>query len=138
MKLFDTNVLIVAMMPHREHHEQAIRTFKSAKDGGEAAISTHTLAELYNVLSGRLHVTPEQAFALIDRFTNDIEIVPLDQKGYMDAMRRVSSLGISGGVIFDALLAQCAVNHQCDALYTFNIKHFSRLGSDIAAIAREP
>ena len=138
MKLFDTNVLIAAMMPHREHYERAATTFETVQRAGEAAIGAHSLAEMYNVLTGRLLVNPKDANTLIKRYTSGLEIIELNASGYANAIARVSNLGISGGAIYDAILAECAVNRQCDTLYTFNIKHYSRFGADISDIAQEP
>jgi predicted nucleic acid-binding protein len=138
MKFFDTNVFVTAMLPKREFHDRAQTAFATARSKGEACISTHNLAEIYNVLTGRVLIDPVQAKQLMDLNLHDVEIISITTNHCQIALARVSSLGISGGVIFDAILAECAVQHQCDTLYTFNLKHFTRLGADITAIAREP
>ncbi len=51
---------------------------------------------------------------------------------------RVSKLNLVSGAIFDALIAQAALKANADQLLTFNAKHFSRLGEDIASIVVTP
>lgn len=138
MKLFDTNVVVAAIITKREFHERSYRAFLSSKQKSEACIGAHSLAEIYNTLSGRMKIPPLEAKKLMELNLQDIEVVNLGDSEYSAAIARVSNLGISGGVVFDALLAECAVKRECDTLYTFNLTHFTRLGADIKAIAREP
>jgi predicted nucleic acid-binding protein len=138
MNLFDTNVITTAMISKREGHDRARSIFSSSKANGRACISTHNLAEIYNVLTGRMLIPPLQANILIEQNLEGVHVLELQQQDYLNAIRRTSSLNISGGVIYDAIVAECAVRHQCEALYTFNLKHFTRLGADIVALAREP
>jgi predicted nucleic acid-binding protein len=138
MNLFDTNVITTAMTNKREGHERAKSVFAQSKAIGRACISTHNLAEIYNVLTGRMLIPPPQAKMLMERNLEGVEVISLNEQDYLNAIQRVSSLSIPGGVIYDAIIAECAIKRQCETLYTFNLKHFTRLGADITAIAREP
>jgi predicted nucleic acid-binding protein len=138
MNLFDTNVIIAAMLTHREHHEIAKRVFVEHRTAKTAAISNHSLAEVYNVLTGRVRIPPAQALQLMRLNLHGVEVVALEPTDYENALRRVSSLGLSGGVIFDALVAECALKIGAESLFTFNTQHFLRLGADVVQIAREP
>jgi len=44
-----------------------------------------------------------------------------------ESLRRVGSLGLRSGVIYDALHLASAEAAGCDSLYTFNLKDFRRL-----------
>jgi predicted nucleic acid-binding protein len=138
MNLFDTNVLIAAMLSHREHHEVAKRVFVQHRTAKTAAISSHSLAEVYNVLTGRVRIPPTQAMQLMQLNLRGVEVVALESTDYENALRRVSSLGLSGGVVFDALVAECTLKIGAEALLTFNTQHFLRLGPDVAKLVREP
>ena len=138
MNVFDTNVVVAAMLPHREHHQIAKSTFIQHKIAQTAAISTHSLAEIYNVLTGRNRIPPKDAMTLLELNLRSVELVELEPMDYQKALRRISSLGLSGGVIFDALIAECALKISAQTLFTFNLQHFTRLGADIVKIAREP
>ena len=46
--------------------------------------------------------------------------------------------GIVGGLIYDMLLARCAVKAGADILYTINVKHFAQLGPDISRRLKSP
>jgi predicted nucleic acid-binding protein len=138
MKFFDTNVIVTAMLQHREGHERAQNAFKNHRADHEACISAHNLAEIYNVLTGRMLIPPPRAKILMQQNLQGVEVVSVNEQDYLNAILRVSSLNIPGGVIYDAIVAECALKRQCDTLYTFNLKHFTRLGTDIIAIAREP
>ena len=55
-----------------------------------------------------------------------------------DRLTNAGAAGISGGAIYDALIAQCALKAKAQFLYTWNVKHFTRLGPEIANRVREP
>jgi predicted nucleic acid-binding protein len=67
-----------------------------------------------------------------------LEVVPLTLNHYQAAIAQMVALQISGGGIFDALIAQAAIGAQVDALLTLNPKHFTRLGEAIARLVQVP
>lgn len=48
------------------------------------------------------------------------------------------SLNITGGTIFDTLIAQAAIKAKVSILLTLNSKDFNRLGYDIARLVKIP
>ena len=46
--------------------------------------------------------------------------------------------GITGGGIHEEIIGRCAMKARADAIYTWNFKHFTRLGSEIASRVRTP
>lgn len=138
MKLFDTSVLIASILSHRENHLKAKIAFSQAKLEKSACISAHSLAEVYNVLTGRILIPPAQARELLENNFKGVEVIALDALDYTRVLEKMSERGLSGGVIFDALIAECALKIQADTLFTLNLKHFLRLGEEVSNIAREP
>ena len=50
----------------------------------------------------------------------------------------VAALGVTGGGIYDALLGHCALKAKAEIIYTWNVKHFKRLGPEIAGRVTTP
>lgn len=64
--------------------------------------------------------------------------IELGADDYLAAMQQVSSLGLSGGIIYDALHVQCARKVNATTLYTWNIKHFRMIAPELASIIQQP
>jgi hypothetical protein len=58
--------------------------------------------------------------------------------GYYAALREGAAARVVGGMIYDALLARCAVNSEADIIYTWNQKHFQQSSPEIAKRLRTP
>jgi hypothetical protein len=54
------------------------------------------------------------------------------------ALRQASIAGIASGAVYDFLTSHCAVKTRADALYSWNIQHFNRFGSERSQIVRIP
>ena len=46
---------------------------------------------------------------------------------YKAVIKRASELGLSGGIIYDALIAKVAEKSKTERILTFNLKHFGRV-----------
>jgi len=71
---------------------------------------------------------------VLDRLT----VVSLDYQEYFKVLEASSALGIAGGGIYDALLGHCALKAKAQTIYTWNTKHFVRLGPTIAGRVKTP
>ncbi len=69
-----------------------------------------------------------------ERFT----VVRLDDQEYFKALEVSSALGIAGGAIYHTVLAHCALKAKAQAIYTWNTKDFTQLGSIIANRVKTP
>ena len=130
--LFDTSVLVPALITVLPQHAKAASLLREAHQGDFAIhISTHTLAELYATLttlplSPRL--SPGQVQELIRRNVLDkAHVVPLEAGDYEAVIDRMIRLGLSGGAIYDALHVQAAEKVEAQKLYTFNGRDFRRM-----------
>jgi predicted nucleic acid-binding protein len=107
----------------------------------EGFISTHSLAESYSILtriSPPYRTSPATANQLLTENLARFARVSLTAEDYQTVIRKVVQLNISGGGIYDALIAQAALIANVDSLLTFNAKHFIRLGKEVAQLVQIP
>jgi len=67
-----------------------------------------------------------------------LSIVTLDPEEYFKIVEGAASVGVFGGGIYDAIIGQCALKANAQTIYTWNVKHFRRLGADIASRVKTP
>ena len=100
------------------------------------SVASHGLAELYAVLTTlpvSPRITAEQAQKLIRRnVTSRMDIVALDGADYEAVIEQVTNLGLTGGIVYDALHLRAAEKAGVDRLLTFNRRDFDRLTVDTA------
>jgi len=130
--LFDTSVLVAAIVQAHPLHNRALSWLKKAKaEEFELIVSSHTLAELYAVLS-TLPVSPRIAPGLAWRLIHEsvepvATVISLSSSDYLATIKRVSDLGIVGGAVYDALIVRAARKSEADQLLTFNVDDFERI-----------
>jgi predicted nucleic acid-binding protein len=133
MKIFfDTSVLLAGMVEAHPLHGVSFPWLKRAKAGEFAwGVSAHTLAELYATLTAipsRPRITPEIARQLLhENIAKDAQVISLSTRDYLEVIKNISNLNLSGAVIYDALIAHGATKFGADHLLTLNQKDFSRL-----------
>ena len=133
--LFDTSVLVAALVQPHPLHERALFWFKKgvAKEF-EIIISSHTFAELYAVLTTlpvSPRITPGLAWRLIQESIDPVSsVVSLSTSDYFSTIKRISHLGVPGAIIYDALILRAAQKSRADRVLTFNVKDFKRISSD--------
>ena len=130
--LFDTSVLITALVDQLGSHETAFDTLRRYSDGEHwGCCSTHTLAECYATLTALplpSRVLPEQARVLVEgSIASRLEVIQLTTEDYRHVLRRIAELGLASGAIYDALHARCAQKAAVDQIFTCNIADFDRL-----------
>lgn len=141
MKAFlDTSVLVACFYGDHQHHEASLGLFAKLTKS-TAATAAHCLAELYAVVTGmpgRNRASPHEALLFVNDVRERLTIVALSDREYLAAIEGAVESGVSGGALYDALIAHCAVKAKAEAIYTWNVKHFERLGRDIARRVRRP
>ena len=135
--LFDTSVLVPAVIDQLGNHEAAFDALHQYGDGAhQGYCSTHALAECYAVLTALplpRRVLPEEARALVEESIGGrLEIIEITAADYRDVLRQVSRLGLASGAVYDALHARCARKANVARLLTYNVAHFERF--DLAGI----
>ncbi len=108
----------------------------------DRSVSTHTLAELYAVLTSlpmRPRISPAMARQLIAEVVATTETqVELSVADYTEVVARMGSLGLAGGSIYDALIARAAEKSEVDRLMTFNDRDFRRVWPEGREIVTRP
>ena len=141
MKAFlDTSVLIATFYAHHQFHQPSIDLILRFKKN-DVCCGAHSLAEIYSSLTGRTgreRVSGDEAMLFIGDVRERLTIISLDDQEYFKTLEASSALGGAGGAIYDALLAHCALKAKAQAIYTWNTKDFTRLGSEIAGRLKAP
>jgi predicted nucleic acid-binding protein len=137
---FDTSVLIPTFLEDHEHHKASLSAFLEA-DRRSSCCAAHSLAEVYSTLTrlpGRHRLSGEQVLLFLENIRERLTLVTLDPEEYFATAEEAAAAGIVGGAIDDALLAQCALKSRAETIYTWNVKHFQRLNSEIARRVKTP
>jgi predicted nucleic acid-binding protein len=135
--LFDTSVLIAALVENHPNPKSAFPWLQKAKDKTSTGIvSAHTIAELYNVLTIlpiRPRIAPTAAIRAIQRdVLEQFEVVALARADYIATIEHLAKLNIIGGATFDALIMRATAKAHADQLITFNISDFRRVYPELA------
>ena len=130
--LFDTSVIIAALVESHPMHGRAFPWLKQAKEKQfELVVASHTLAELYAVLSTlplKPRISSLAAWRLINEDIVSVsKILSLTPAEYSSTIKSLSEMGLMGGTIYDALIAKVAQKAKVDRLLTLNIDHFRRV-----------
>jgi predicted nucleic acid-binding protein len=136
----DTSVLVATFYGEHEHHEPSFDLF-FRQEKATACTAAHCLAEVYSVVTGmpgKDRASPDEALLFLRDARERLHLVTLDELEYFKVLEDAASTGICGGAIYDAMIAQCALKAQAQTIYTWNIKHFNRLGENVAARVRQP
>ena len=132
--LFDTSVLVTAVVDQLPNHEVALSALRAYSTGGNTGYcSTHALAECYATLTALplpTRIQPDEARLLVEEsFVATLTVVPLNTEDYLQVIRDLSAVGLGSGAVYDALHLRCAQACSSDRLLTYNLTHFRRLAS---------
>ena len=130
--LFDTSVIIAALVESHPKHQRAFPWLKkSKKNEFELIIACHTIAELYAVLSAlptKPRISPAAAWRLVhENIEATGKIVSLTAAEYSSVIKKISERGLVGGITYDALIAKVAEKSKVEQLLTLNSDHFKRV-----------
>ena len=136
----DTSVLVATFYSDHVHHSAILDLFlRFGKDG--ACCGAHSLAEV----SGTLTCMPPprrvggaEALLFLEDVQANLSVIALNASDYVEAIHSAASQSVFGGGIYDALLTQCALKANAEAIYTLNEKHFVRLSPKIGSLVRSP
>lgn len=141
--MFDTSVLVAGMVEPHPMHERALPWLKRARSGDlELFVASHTLAELYAVLTTlpvSPRISPGAAWRLIrEDVITAAKIISISPSDYGAVIRRVADLGMSGGIIYDAIITKAAQKAQVDRILTLNPDDFTRAWPEGAILISLP
>ena len=129
--LFDSSVLIPALVKPHPMHLRSLAWLKKAKARKiDWTVASHSLAETYSVLT-RLplspKISPTAAYRLVSENIPKEIITPLTVSDYLATLKELSASGLSGGVVYDALIARAAQKAKANRILTFNSQYFRRV-----------
>jgi predicted nucleic acid-binding protein len=130
--LLDTSVLVAAIVEAHPAHERALPWLARARSGRIGyLVAAHSVAEVYAVLS-TLPLSPRIAPGLARQLVREnllsaARVVTLSARDYAAVIDDLGDLGLSGGTVYDALIARAARKAKADRLLTLNPKHFARV-----------
>jgi predicted nucleic acid-binding protein len=133
-------VLVATFYGDHEHHDRSIDLFLR-HEKAHACCAAHSLAEVYASLTGmpgKDRASADEALLFLGNIRERLTIVTLGDKEYMKAIEAAGASGVVGGGIYDALLGHCALKANAEIIYTWNEKHFKRLGAEIAKRVATP
>lgn len=130
--LFDTSIIVSGIVESHPMHAKCLPWLQRAKTGEvECIVVSHSLAETYAVLTTlpvKPRVSPLVAQRLIDTNLRAMaRMVPLTIADYWNTIQRMTEMGLSGGTIYDALIAAVARRLSVDKLLTLNADDFRRV-----------
>jgi predicted nucleic acid-binding protein len=136
----DTSVLVATFYAGHEHHKPSFELFvhQEKRSGCTAA---HSLAEVYSILTGmpgKDRASGDEALLFLGNIRDRMTIVSLDPQEYFRVLEAAAAMGLAGGGIYDAILGHCALKAEAESIYTWNVKHFTRLGAHITARVKTP
>ncbi len=137
---FDTSVLVSAALVQHPQHASSLTAYAQATKLN-AFTSAHSLAETYATLTrlpGSQRMSCEEALLFLEDVRKRLTVVPLDVEDYIKTISSLAAAGISGGAIYDALLARCAIKSGAEILYTWDVADFRRVAPEIAKQVRTP
>ena len=67
-----------------------------------------------------------------------LTLITLDGDEYCQALGDFAATGVTGGAIYDGLLARCALKAKVKWIYTWNLRHYCLFGSEIEKKLRTP
>jgi predicted nucleic acid-binding protein len=135
---FDSSVLVPVFYADHQHHQSSARAFLGADKEDFCAL--RTLGEVYATLTGlpvRPRITGPEGVAIVTQIRERLTIVSLTEQEYVSTLESASP-AIVGNTAYDALIARCAIKAGATVLLTWNVRHFMRLGSDIANLIKTP
>ena len=124
--LLDTSVPVTTFYGDHESHDASIDCFFDT-------VKTRPVARFT-----ALQKCTRRSQGCREKIREQLTIVTLTEEEFTSVLERSAAHGVVGGGIYDALLAHCALKAGADAIYTWNVKHFKRLGANIAARVSTP
>jgi len=137
---FDTSVLVAAISVQHVHHGPSLAVYL-AGNKNQAGCAAHSLAEVYATLTrlpGKQRMSCEQSLLFLDEIRDRLKTIVLEGDEYSSAIADAAAQGVAGGMVYDALIARCALKAHAETIFTWNIDHFRRVGPEVAKLARTP
>ena len=116
---WDTSALLALQCGKDDFHAAAETVFT-----GRCCAARRSRAEFYSAATGRMGIAPAIALALLESLDGLMEWLPLGEADEARVIRSAPARGIQGRILYDALIAECAVKAGRKVIVTANPTHF--------------
>ena len=116
---WDTSALLALQCASDDFHSAAEAVF-----GGKCIAARRSRAEFYCAATGRMGVPPAIALQLLESLDEFVEWISLTDADEARTVKSAPRRGLQGRILFDALIAECAVKAGCKTVVTANPTHF--------------
>lgn len=133
MKIFcDTSVIVAALDTAHPRHAESLRIVQPLRPG-EGICALHSVAECFATLTGMRRggrvLSPAFVVSALRPILRLFTVQRLDTSDYMRVVERLAHSGWSGGVIYDALIFECAYQAKVDVIFTLDLDDFRRVAT---------
>jgi predicted nucleic acid-binding protein len=136
---FDTSVLVPLFYRDHVHHGPSQELFIQF-NRSTGCCGAHSLAEVYATLTrmpGKRRISGEQAMLFIGNIRERLSIVALNGDEYADVLQASAARGVSAA-LSTMPCWHIAPSSQSRGIYTWNIRHYSLCGREVAGRLRTP
>lgn len=97
---------------------------------------THSLAEVFSALTGKLHIraSANEAPKAVRLMSDHIDFIDLSTEEILHGLARAQSLGVRGGRVHDYLHALCAIKSGAHSLLTTDENDFDGLTAGLSVV----
>lgn len=126
MIYLDTGILVRGLLEDHPHYHLCEPLIN-----GKAVSSCHTLAEVFNTLTGFFQIPNEMASEMIDSLPGEMSFEVISQADYLEVIRNARKRGIQGGIIYDAIHAEVARRLRVEKIVTYNLSNFRHVAPEM-------
>ena len=116
---WDTSALLALQCGDDDFHAAAEAVFD-----GDCLAARRSRAEFYCAATGRMGVPPAFAVQLLESLDEFVEWISLSEVEEVRIIKSAPKCGLQGRILFDALIAECAVKAGGKTIVTANPTHF--------------
>ncbi len=116
---WDTSALLALQCASDDFHSAAEAVLE-----GDCLAARRSRAEFYSSATGRMGVPPAIALQLLESLDEFVEWISLTNADEARVVKSAPRRGLQGRILFDALIAECAVKAGCKMVVTSNPTHF--------------
>ena len=137
--LLDSDVLVAGVMGNHLNHTRAAPWLARASTGEvDAIVAAHSLGQVYRVLTTRPvepRIEPTEALDLIEKsIVAPCRVEALDASGHVKCLRSIARGGVTGGTVYDGLIAEVGRTARVDKVVTFNVSDSRRVAPDLDVV----
>lgn len=125
-------MIVAALDTAHPNHDQSARIIQPLRPG-EGFCALHSIAESFATLTGMRRggrvLAPSFVLNALREILKLFKVQRLDGSDYFRVMERLARAGWAGGVVYDALILECAYQAEADVIFTLDTDDFRRVAA---------